>query len=249
MRMAHPPTCPYPGCRGKSFSQQKGLKAHLKIHGGREVDDHLDGEEGAGDDDEPAAKKRRGGEYGRDWICDFEGCTKDFKSVFSTSRLRFSVLQLWVEQKKALTMHYNISHLYKRDFVCPHEGCDKAYGYKHLLQRHDVQAHRLVTEFSDHSSSPEDDDTKGAQMDIDGITGRSYLERNAKIRGALRCPHPHLPSTFVSGRGSELSVSDSMTPCEHVFGRAYDLRRHMLSGHGLTVEKGVMDAWVEDQRR
>ena len=76
------------------------------------------------DDDEPAAKKRRGGEYGRDWICDFEGCTKDFKLVFSTSRLCFSILQSWVEQKKALTTHYNISHLYKRDFMCPHKGCN-----------------------------------------------------------------------------------------------------------------------------
>jgi len=82
-------------------------------------------------------------------------------------------------------------------------------------------------------------------MDIDGITGRSYVERNARIRKALRCPYPHLPSTFVSCRDSELSVLDSVVPCEHVFGRAYDLRRHLLSEHGLGVEKGVVDAWVQ----
>jgi len=81
-------------------------------------------------------------------------------------------------------------------------------------------------------------------MDIDGITGRSYLERNAKIRRALRCPYPRLPSAFVFGRDSGLSVSDSVVPCEHVFGRAYDLRRHLLSEHGLSVGKGVVDAWV-----
>jgi hypothetical protein len=40
---SHPPTCPYPECQGKSFSQQKGLKVHLKIHEGREVDGRLDG--------------------------------------------------------------------------------------------------------------------------------------------------------------------------------------------------------------
>lgn len=84
MRTAHPPACPYPECQGKSFSQQKGLKAHLKIHEGRDVDGRLDGEE----DDEPAVKKRRGGDHGRDWLCDFEGCTKDFKSVFSSSQYR-----------------------------------------------------------------------------------------------------------------------------------------------------------------
>lgn len=26
-------------------------------------------------------KPRRGGEMGRDWVCEREGCTKDFKSV------------------------------------------------------------------------------------------------------------------------------------------------------------------------
>ena len=48
------------------------------------MDGRLDGEE----DDEPAVKKRRGGDHGRDWLCDFEGCTKDFKSVFSSSQYR-----------------------------------------------------------------------------------------------------------------------------------------------------------------
>ncbi|KAF9643120.1 hypothetical protein BDM02DRAFT_3157513 [Thelephora ganbajun] len=230
MRTGHPPTCPYPECQGKHFSQQKGLKAHLKIHGGRELDGRLDGEEDAANDGEPAVKKRRGGDHGRDWVCDFEGCTKDFKS------------------KKALTTHYNVLHLHKRDFTCPHEGCDKSYGYKHLLQRHVVHAHRSA-ESSDCSSDPEDDNAEGVHMNIDGITGRSYLERNAKIRRALRCPYPYLPSTFGSSRNSELSALDPVVPCEHVFGRAYDLRRHMLSEHGLAVEKGIVDAWAENREK
>lgn len=49
------------------------------------MDSRLDGEEDAANDDEPTVKKRRGGEHGRDWACDFEGCAKDFKSVFSSS--------------------------------------------------------------------------------------------------------------------------------------------------------------------
>lgn len=105
MRTAHPPTCPYPECEGRSFSQQKGLRAHLKIHEGREVDGRLDGEEDAADEDEPAVKKRRGGEHGRDWICDFEGCTKDFKSVFYSSRFRFRLL---------MTAHLNRKRLLPR---------------------------------------------------------------------------------------------------------------------------------------
>jgi hypothetical protein len=41
------------------------------------------------DNDEPATKKRRGGDHGRDWVCDFEGCMKDFKSVFPSSQCLF----------------------------------------------------------------------------------------------------------------------------------------------------------------
>ena len=246
MRTAHPPTCPYPECRGKIFAQQKGFKAHLKIHEGQDIDGRLGDGKDATNDGEPATKKKRGGDHGRDWACDFEGCTKDFKSVFPSSHFVFTCSQSWPKQKKALTTHYNVSHLQKRDFICPQEGCGKSYGYKHLLQRHLAQAHRPV-ESSDCSSDPEDD-AKGFRVDIDGITGRSYLERNSKMRRALQCPYPDLPPSFVTGRGSESSVLDSVVACEYVFGRAYDLRRHLLSEHGLAVEKGTVDAWAEGRR-
>lgn len=145
-------------------------------------------------------------------------------------------------------MHRNVSHLHKRDFVCAQEGCGKSYGYKHLLQRHVAQTHRQA-ESSDCFGDPEDDNARGVRMDIGGITGRSYLERSAKIKRPLRCPYPHFPSAFVSGRGLESSVLDPVAPCEHVFGRAYDLRRHLLSEHGLAVEKRVVDAWAEGRRK
>ncbi|KAF9777877.1 hypothetical protein BJ322DRAFT_1094846 [Thelephora terrestris] len=227
MRVVHPPMCPYPECHGKTFNQQKGLKAHLKIHEGRDLDSRLGSEEGATNDDEPSMKRKRGGDHGRDWVCDFEGCTRDFKS------------------KKALTTHHNISHLHKRDFTCSHEGCNKSYGYKHLLQRHLSRAHQEIG--SDAASDPEEDNANGVRMDIDGITGRSYLERNSGIKKPVCCPYPNLPPQFASGRNSDLSVS--VAPCEHVFGRAYDLRRHLLSEHGLVIEKGVVDAWVEGLRK
>ena len=94
MKAAHPPTCPYPGCNSKSFSQQKSLKVHLKIYEGRTVDGRLDFGEDTVNDDEPRVKKRRGGEHGMGWVCDFEGCTKDFKSVLPLSRFRRCVLMI-----------------------------------------------------------------------------------------------------------------------------------------------------------
>jgi hypothetical protein len=54
------------------------------LHEEREVEAGLeeDNSEGVNDDDEERPKKRRrGGEIGRDWKCEVEGCGKDFKSV------------------------------------------------------------------------------------------------------------------------------------------------------------------------
>lgn len=68
------------------FTAQKGLRAHLKIHEQRETEEQLnvagsDEEDEGGSDTAPPPKKRRGGEIGRDWTCDIDGCSKDFKSV------------------------------------------------------------------------------------------------------------------------------------------------------------------------
>ena len=175
-----------------------------------------------------------------------KGARRISNRYFNPSNTVSAASHSCLEQKKALTTHYNVSHLHKRDFTCPHEDCGKSYGYKHLLQRHVAHAH-LPEESSDCSSDGDDDNAKGVQTDIEVITGKSYLARNARIRRALRCPHPNLPPAFVLSRDSELSALDSVLPCEHVFGRAYDLRRHLLSKHGLAVEKGIVDAWAEDR--
>ena len=93
MRTAHPPTCPHAACAGKTFSAQKGLRAHLKIHAERELEAALERQCGVAADDDDLEdgegrprKRRRGGEVGRDWVCEEVGCGKDFKSV----RLPFS---------------------------------------------------------------------------------------------------------------------------------------------------------------
>ena len=52
MRTAHPPTCPHAACAGKTFSAQKGLRAHLKIHAERELEAALERQCGIADDDD-----------------------------------------------------------------------------------------------------------------------------------------------------------------------------------------------------
>lgn len=86
VRTAHPPACPHASCDGRTFTQQKGLRAHLRLHEQRAAGDAIErgvADARAGDEEEPERpqKRRRGGEFGRDWRCDAVGCDKDFKSV------------------------------------------------------------------------------------------------------------------------------------------------------------------------
>jgi general transcription factor IIIA len=64
------------------------------VHQQREVEDALEAAARGSDDEEElservgnnrANKRRRGGEFGRDWVCNEQGCEKAFKSVCSTS--------------------------------------------------------------------------------------------------------------------------------------------------------------------
>ena len=80
-------------------------------------------------------------------------------------------------------------------------------------------------------SFSEGNNAKGVRFDIDGTIRKSYLERSSKIRTALRCPYPYLPSVFVSDPDPVPPIPDPGIPCEYVFGRACDSRRHLLSEH------------------
>jgi hypothetical protein len=143
-------------------------------------------------------------------------------------------------QKKALTTHTNITHLGQRDHVCPHEACKRAFGYKHLLQRHLAKRHSA----SSASESSDEDATffptpAAAKLDIDTITGNNYAQaasKKLKAAKALQCPYPHLDDLAA--------VADGL-PCDYVFSRAYDFRRHLQSEHDVIVDKDSVDLWVQ----
>ncbi|KAH8110757.1 hypothetical protein DFH11DRAFT_1859986 [Phellopilus nigrolimitatus] len=237
-RTAHPATCPYPSCQGKTFSQHKGLRAHLKLHEQQEVEEALAGaaynnNDDADDEEESRpVKRRRGGEVGREWKCEEEGCVKDFKS------------------KRALTTHVNVKHLRRRDFVCTVDACGSSFGYKHLLQRHVARMHAPEETAQESCESSEENEAEkspfapsalqvpqpqsGPLSTIDILTGKAYGDRakdRIALQGALICPFPNVPlSPCLSLQG----VSDS---CKHVFSRAYDLKRHLISAHDLEVSR------------
>ena len=58
-------------------------------------------------------------------------------------------------------------HAGARDFVCAARGCGKAYGYKHLLQRHVARVHAR------RSASAEDDEDEVDDNDDDVSTARN----------------------------------------------------------------------------
>lgn len=83
IRTAHPPMCPHSLCNGRTFASHHSLRAHLKLHEEKEVEGGLYEDNGEEEDDveRTPKRRRRGGEFGRDWKCEIEGCGKDFKSV------------------------------------------------------------------------------------------------------------------------------------------------------------------------
>ena len=263
----HPPTCPYEQCAGRTFSAQKSLRAHLKLHEQRAIEEH---EHTSSEEDGEVIprKRRRGGEVGRDWKCEVEGCTKDFKSVRLVDLFVATLTRLF-SQKKALTTHHAITHLGKRDFVCTVDGCGRAFGYNHILQRHQARGHGNV-EGDEDAEQHVDTDGESSEGErsrsrskkrktrhapsqgtsiIDEITGVAYAKRSACGKAPLKCPHPTmegLPSAPLADR-QNLWDEDTAS-CDYVFGRAYDLRRHLQAVHGVSLDKEVVDSWARKGR-
>lgn len=271
IRSTHPPTCPREECSGRIFSSQKGLRSHLRIHEQRDLENVLsEHEDGNSEEDEPPRKRRRGGEVGRDWKCEVEGCTKDFKSV------RVTCAHLIIDpdsrnlQKKALTTHHTITHLGRRDFVCTVEKCGRAFGYKHILQRHQARGHghdRAEAEEDEDCEHHADADGESSEAErprpkkqktgraqppnisiINEITGVAYEERTARTPAPLRCPHPAMEGLSFTLSAESLSMWSDTAPCEYVFGRAYDLRRHLRAMHGVDLGKEIVDSWARKIR-
>lgn len=228
----------------------------MKLHEQTEVEEVIavdsDADSVAG---EPPRKKRRGGEIGRDWKCDAEGCTKDFKSVRASITWTLRILND-MSQKKALTNHRNVNHLGHRNFICPHESCGRTFGYKHLLQRHLGKIHKADQA---EDGSADDSEASGTESDpqqswgvrVDDITGMSYVKRAQEKMTSPRslcCPFPDLHGLIPD----VTQVKGGDKRCEYVFTRAYDFRRHLRSEHGLEVEKEDVYTWaksVKEARR
>jgi len=152
-------------------------------------------------------------------------------------------------------------HHHQRDFICEREGCGRAFGYKHILQRHEAKVHRSSSPTALSKGIESDLPVGGCNTDvdfIDEITGKGYKNRHATVvkgrtgqtrqRNVLDCPWPYhtFPVEKVEEGTVEVAVVEADGPCEYVFHRVYDLRRHLLSVHKLQVDKAVLEEWARE---
>ncbi|KAJ2931268.1 hypothetical protein H1R20_g5816, partial [Candolleomyces eurysporus] len=155
-------------------------------------------------------------------------------------------------RKKALTTHKNVSHLGKRDFVCPQ--CHKAFGYKHLLQRHAAKIHGQTSleESDEGEQADEEEDGYGSDSKtleeghIDRITGKAYADRTMNKVGRWKCPFPDLNG--LECENTATGTASSQSRCDYSFSRLYDLRRHLQAGHEVSVEKDSLQAWMTTRK-
>ncbi len=139
-----------------------------------------------------------------------------------------------------------MNHLGRRDFVCPRDDCKRAFGYKHLLQRHLARLHAGSSEDSDSNNDIQDRQPTSApaRLGIDDITGKNYSVRSKQMMTmakVLCCPHPDLRGLITEAR----PLAGGSKRCEYVFSRAYDFRRHLQSEHSIVIEKDIVDRWVQ----
>ena len=140
--------------------------------------------------------------------------------------------------------------------MCDVEDCGQSFGYKHLLQRHTARHHSIspVTDAKVITGSSCQIEA-GKPSVIDVLTGRAYKTRAAGLTASkhFTCSYPHI--SFVDPDPSPVTLGQDISPpelggdregpsCAFVFSRAYDLRRHLLSEHGLAVAKEPVDRLV-----
>lgn len=114
------------------------------------------------------------------------------------------------------------------------------------MQRHLARKHpRRQTPEAPGKLSPEEKEVERSPDEpslLDLLTGKHYNRPSTgtkkNIQRTIKCPWPGV----AHSNADTLSPMEFTSPCEFIFSRAYDLRRHLLAEHGFEVEQGVLDA-------
>ncbi|KAG8729052.1 Strongly-conserved Zn-finger binding protein (TFIIIA) [Ceratobasidium sp. 428] len=135
------------------------------------------------------------------------------------------------KSKKAQQDHIRVNHEGSRNFNCPKEGCTRSFGYKHVMQRH-MERHHRETATPAPAQPP-------ASNTIGSLSGQQCSAKNRPR--VIACPWP-------DAFGADPVVNQTASRCAFRFSRAYDLRRHLKSTHGLEAGSDEVNAWVLKQK-
>jgi hypothetical protein len=149
---------------------------------------------------------------------------------------------IYLIQQKALTTHVNVNHLGIRKHICPYQDCRRAFGFKHLLQRHLARVHSNASSSGDGGNSSSDD-VPALPPSIVPSSAQRNVSKILQPR-TISCPYPNLEDLCASS-----SAVTGAPACEYAFSRAYDLRRHLNAAHGVVIEKDIAEKWVRDTRK
>ncbi|KAG8883020.1 Strongly-conserved Zn-finger binding protein (TFIIIA) [Tulasnella sp. 403] len=120
-----------------------------------------------------------------------------------------------------MRLHCKVKHKGQLNYHCPHEWCERRFGYKRNLQHH------LRT------CRPPSPDMSAVEKTsvIDQITGQEYVDKALAKPRVFTCPW----NPTNNGEGEM---------CGHIFGRWYDLRRHMKAVHGIEAYSEVLQSFA-----
>lgn len=198
----HPPYTVDEALQAWSFSTWTHLQRHMRLC--HPPTCHICGRVFANRDNLKRHQKTHAAYPSTTWECPWNGCDKVFQSHY------------------ALKVHMSRVHEGEKPFEC--DTCGKRFGYKHLLERHQL-LHEKVPSLSSSPSDSADSPTE-PHPHLSHLLGssrkRSHRER------VLPCPWLTL-NMQASGEGHELDA------CPRKFARLYDVRRHLSSVHGLDV--------------
>ena len=140
-----------------------------------------------------------------------------------------------------------VSHEGSRKFPCTVSDCALSFGYKHVMQRH-VERHHSSRQ-DEASTAPALESSQALGQTISLLTGQDYLQvsSKSKLQRVIACPWP---DAFGAENATQaIGPAFASSRCAFMFSRAYDLRRHLRSTHGLEVEAEDVNSWVVERKR
>lgn len=126
------------------------------------------------------------------------------------------------------------------------------------MQRHLERHHHPQDNESTPPQAASTDQKKATEKGqiIDLITGQDYdgssrsLKASAAQPRAINCPWPNaFEFRKPSDKQHSFPLTETQAKCAFKFSRAYDLRRHLHSAHGMDVNADEVSAWVLERKR